>query len=71
MLARLVAVLGPLADDFEDAVLHRATFTEIGERRGAGQQSGGVGRALVYMGLEAVQSEFALIDKEQRRTRYR
>lgn len=62
---RLQSALGPLADVFEDAVLHGETLSTIGERKGVTpQKSGAAGRVLVMMGLEVVQREFHQIDRE-------
>lgn len=67
-LARYQAALGPLRETFEDAVLHSATLTEIGESMGAALKTGGaVGKALVMLGLEVVQEEMGIL----RRTRHR
>jgi len=66
-IRRLQAKLGPLVEPFEDAVLHGETLSAIGERKGAGGKTGGVaGRVLVMMGLEVVQSELAVMDREER-----
>ena len=67
MFLRLQAALGPLVDPFEDAVIGDMTLTDIGRAKGVNTVSRGpVGKVLVMMGLEVVQSEFAQIDREAR-----
>lgn len=63
MLYRLQAALGPLLDAFEDAVISGMTFTEIGRDGGIGQHAAGAGKYAVMLGLQAVQSELAEIDR--------
>lgn len=63
---RLQQKLGPLVEPFEDAVLHGETLRAIGEDRGIGQHAPGAGRVLVMMGLEVVQAELAVMDREER-----
>lgn len=67
-LDRLRAVLGPIAEAFEEAVCHGFTLTEVGLSRGAGQSSPGAGKLLVMMGLEVAAFEFGRIDRERRRS---
>lgn len=67
-IARLQAVLGPLLEVFEDAVLHGETLAAIGEGRGAAGKASRApaGRVLVMMGLQAVQDEMRFMDTEQK-----
>lgn len=66
-LRRLTRALGPLRLTFEDAVLHCATFTDIGRAKGGNSVSASaIGRAYVMDGLEIIQREFRDIDREGR-----
>ncbi|MBK1793541.1 hypothetical protein JHL21_03420 [Devosia sp. WQ 349] len=66
-LARYRSALGPLLKSFEDAVLHAATLTEVGESMGAASKTGGaVGKAVVMLGLQVVQEAMSAISWEQR-----
>lgn len=55
-LAAAQSALGFLREAFEDAVCHGETLEAIGRRHGVGNEAGakGGGRALVYLGLQAV-----------------
>lgn len=63
---RLQQKLGPLVEPFEDAVLHGETLSTIGEERGGPRNAGVAGRVLVMMGLEVVQRELGVMDREDR-----
>lgn len=65
-IRRLRDKLGPLVEAFEDAVLHGETLAAIGEERGGPRNAGVAGRVLVILGLEVVQRELAVIDREER-----
>jgi len=65
MLYRLQGALGPLVDPFEDAVIGDMTLTEIGRGMNAGVRGeSAAGKVLVMLGLETIQKEFSLIDRE-------
>lgn len=66
VIRRLQIALGPLREVFEDGVLHGETLSAIGAQRGIGQHASGAGKALVMLGLEAVQREFHQIDRMSR-----
>jgi len=59
VLARIRDALGPLLDPFEDAVLGRMKFTEIGGKEGFPKRSSSdAGRALVFRALAAAAGAF-------------
>lgn len=64
ILSRLRHALGPIVDDFENAVCGNATLEQIGRRRGVGNATGakGAGRALVFLGFTIVDQELQQID---------
>lgn len=64
ILVRLRLALGPIVDDFEDAVCGNATLEQIGRRRGVGNATGakGAGRVLVFLGFTIVDQELQEIE---------
>src|SRR5690606_35890470 len=71
ILSRLRRALGPIVDDFEDAVCGNTTLEQIGRRRGVGNATGakGAGRALIFLGFTIVDQEWRDIDTDARGTR--
>ncbi|UYE95812.1 hypothetical protein HAAEEKHM_00092 [Sinorhizobium phage AP-16-3] len=67
ILAELRAILGPLLDPFEDAVLGGQTFTKIGRAEGADYKPDIVGRTLVMRAIHALDGAWRDIDARERR----
>jgi hypothetical protein len=65
-ILRLRAVLGVGREPFEESVCYGSTLTEIGASRDIGQHASGAGKMIVMLGIEAVQNEFRLMDRERR-----
>lgn len=61
----LQGALGPLVEVFENAVVHRMSFTEIGRGKGGNTASSApIGRAYVMDGLAVVQRTLRVLDAE-------
>ncbi|UOK71697.1 hypothetical protein [Ancylobacter polymorphus] len=66
-LARLRSALGPLVECFEAAAVYGETLEQVGRSAGSGNRAGamGAGKALVMVGLYAVQNELARIRMDE------
>lgn len=65
-LAHLHAVLGPLVEPFEMAVIDNATLAEVGNAAGIANRAGsmGAGRALVHTGLLAIRAAVGEVSRK-------